>query len=77
MELKPGHPPPALLPAPLSLFLLLGLGICCRLESRWPESGKWWEGQMPPDVSLGEMVVGVLGSLLSLSRHSLQLSLLA
>lgn len=32
---------------------------------------------MPPDVSLGKMVVGVLGSLLSLSRHRLQLSLLA
>lgn len=55
-------PPPN--PAHCTTVPLPCLGICCRLESRWPESGQWWEGQVPPDVSLGvegTVAAGVLG----------------
>lgn len=56
-----GWPWPSCPYTPLSNHVL-HLGICCRLESRWPESSKRRERQVPPDVSWGVVMAGVFSS---------------
>lgn len=57
---------------------VLHLGVCCRLESRWPESSKWRERQVSPDVSWGVVIAGVFSSpgLCSLPQHRTQRGIL-